>query len=110
MSQDAARIIGALANTAANANVFVLRYFTEPLTQFRERDVLGAWDMPLREILGVSDVQELESIPFKSFPGGRLHFAAQNVGGDHAGEIDRIFGRAILRRITQFGLLQIEDG
>ena len=33
----------------------------------------------------------------------------QHIGGDHSGDIDRIFGRTELRRITQLRFFQIKD-
>ena len=47
--------------------------------------------------------------PSMRVPVHERHVAAQDVGGDHAGEVDRILGAAELRRVAELRLLEVVD-
>ena len=46
---------------------------------------------------------------FGLVPVGERHVAAQDVGGDHPGEVDRVLRAAELGRVAELGLLEVVD-
>jgi len=62
------------------------------------------------EIGGLSHIQHERRGAIERGPIGQRHVATQHVLGEHAGEVDRVFGGAELRRVAELGFGEIVHG
>jgi hypothetical protein len=66
--------------------------------------------VPGGELVGIADVQQEHSVAGVEIPPVHQRVVpAQAVGRDHPGQVDGILGCAVLRRVAQLGLLEVED-
>ncbi len=62
------------------------------------------------ELARLADIQNQSLGSHGVLPMSHRRVTPHDVGGDHAGDVDRVFGGAELGSVAQLGLLQIEDG
>ena len=103
-----------MAHLTVDGDFPIARQFAQTRSQFIHGDVHGSGNIARRKLLGRSHVEEEGTLG-----GRRCHqrrhvglgmVAPQQAGGDKARHVDRVFGRAVLRCVSQFHLFQVEDG
>jgi len=68
----------------------------------------GSREAALPEFVRVAHIQHQGRRAFQIFPMDDAGIAAKDVGRDHAGHVDRVFGGTELGRIAKLRLLQVE--
>ena len=108
LAEEPACIVGSLPNPAVDPNLAVARQLIHPPSQLPQRDVHRAIETAGLELSGLPDIQEerIGSVQFR--PRCEINVAVDHVGGNHAGEIYRVFGGTVLWGVAEFRLFEVE--
>lgn len=97
-----------MAHSTHEPHLAVSRKLAEALPELFQRDVLRLWQMPALVLGGAPHIDYLNAVPFEIRPFGQGEIAAQVIRCDHAGDVDRILGGSVLRRVAELRFFEVE--
>src|ERR1019366_9980647 len=102
------RIVGSLSHATMNPYLALVREFSQSIPQLVQRQVHRSFDATALMLCRLTDINNQGICRRQLCPRRQGSIATHHIACDHASYIDGIFGGAVLRRVAEFALFEIE--